>query len=76
MCPLCSTEGVFAQPADNTFILTSVGQLLRRDQLMMTPGGRERTANEFRVLLAGAQFALARVVPTGSPLSIIEACPL
>ena len=38
-------------------------------------GGKERTAEEFRQLLAKAGFALQRVVPTRSPLSLLEAVP-
>lgn len=38
-------------------------------------GGRERTADEFRQLLAQAGFALRRIIPTQSPLSLLEAVP-
>jgi hypothetical protein len=41
--------------------------------LVLTPGGRERTAEEFALLLSSAGFALGRVVPTRSPVSLIEA---
>jgi hypothetical protein len=37
---------------------------------------RERTEEEFRQLLAAADFELARVVPTSCPLSIMEAVPV
>ncbi len=37
--------------------------------------GRERTAHEFRALLAAGGFGLERVVPTGTQLSVIEAAP-
>jgi hypothetical protein len=40
--------------------------------LVMTPGGRERTADQFRRLFSEAGFALQRVVPTDSPFSIVE----
>jgi hypothetical protein len=40
---------------------------------LQVTGGRERTAQEFRELLADAGFALTRVVATRSPLSVIEA---
>jgi hypothetical protein len=40
--------------------------------LVMT-GGRERTAAEFQTLLAASEFELVRVIPTGSPLHIVEA---
>lgn len=38
-------------------------------------GGKERTADEFRQLLAQAGFELRRIIPTQSPLSLIEAVP-
>jgi len=38
-------------------------------------GGKERTAAEFRELLAAAGFTLRRIVPTKSPLSLVEAVP-
>ena len=42
-------------------------------EMMAMPGGRERTAEEFRALFARAGFELTRVVPTQSPLSVVEA---
>ena len=42
-------------------------------EMMLMPGGRERTEEEFRALFASAGFELTRVVPTQSPLSVIEA---
>jgi len=41
--------------------------------MMIHLSGRERTEAEFRTLLAGAGLSLARIIPTASPLSIIEA---
>lgn len=35
-------------------------------------GGRERTADEFTALFAANGFELTRVVPTESPLCVIE----
>jgi hypothetical protein len=40
--------------------------------LVLTPGGRERTAEEFRALLGKAGFELRRVLPTRTPFSILE----
>ena len=40
--------------------------------LVMT-GGRERTVEEHRALLAAAGFKLERVIPTSSPYSLVEA---
>jgi hypothetical protein len=46
------------------------------DVVMLTvPGGRERTADEYRELLAPAGFRVERVVPTASPVSVVEAVP-
>jgi hypothetical protein len=42
-------------------------------EMMMMPGGRERTADEFRALFDGAGFALTRIERTESPLCVIEA---
>ena len=47
-----------------------------RDLNMMAwTGGRERTAEEFRELLDAAGLRLLRVVPTATPLSLVEASP-
>jgi hypothetical protein len=41
-------------------------------EMMMMPGGRERTAEEFAALFARSGFMLTRIVPTESGLSVIE----
>ena len=48
------------------------GKLIDIEMLLM-PGGRERTRDEFASLFKRAGFELARIVPTESPLSVIEA---
>ena len=48
--------------------------LMDLNMLVMT-GGRERTAKEFEKVLADAGFAATRVIPTGSPFSLIESRP-
>ena len=48
------------------------GKLIDIEMLLM-PGGRERTEDEFRSLFDRAGFQLTRIVPTKSPLSVIEA---
>lgn len=46
------------------------------DMVMLAlPGGTERTAAEYGALLAKAGFKLSRVVPTASPVSVVEAVP-
>lgn len=42
-------------------------------EMLVSPGGLERTAEEYRQLLAAAGFRLTRIIPTPSPYSIIEA---
>ena len=58
-------------PAGNTPHLGKIIDL----EMMVMPGGKERTEAEFRALFARAGFALTRIVPTRSPLSVIEARP-
>lgn len=41
--------------------------------MLVIPGGQERTAAEYETLLGKADFRLNRVVPTESPVSIVEA---
>lgn len=53
----------------------SSAKLIDLHMLMTNHGGRERTENEYRGLLEAAGFHLARVVPTSTPWSLIEAKP-
>ena len=41
--------------------------------MLLIPGGKERTLEEYRTLFGNAGFELTRVVPTGAEVSIIEA---
>ena len=50
----------------------SASKLIDIEMLLMT-GGRERTAQEFRDLLAKAGFRLTQIVPTKSPYCVVEA---
>jgi O-methyltransferase domain/Dimerisation domain len=43
--------------------------------MLVTTGGQERSESEYRQLLDSAGFRLARVVPTNSAVSIVEAVP-
>ena len=47
--------------------------LLADLNMLVLTGGHERTAAEYRTLLGGAGFALERIVPTATPLGVIEA---
>jgi hypothetical protein len=50
-----------------------MGKLIDLEMLVFTPGGRERTAAEFATLFEHAGLKLNRVVPTQSPICIVEA---
>jgi hypothetical protein len=43
--------------------------------MLVIPGGKERTEAEYRELYAAAGFRLSRIVPTGSEVSVIEGVP-
>ena len=49
------------------------GKLLDLNMLVMTEGGRERTPGEYALLLEKAGFQLRRIIPTPSPISVVEA---
>ena len=51
------------------------GKMLDLAMLVM-PGGQERTEEEYAALVAKAGFALTRVVPTRSAVSVLEAAPV
>jgi len=42
-------------------------------EMLLLPGGVERTAKEFKALLGRAGFRVTRITPTQCPLSIVEA---
>ena len=50
-------------------------KMLDIEMLVMTVGGKERTAEEFAALFAGSGLRLNRVVPTARPICVIEAVP-
>ena len=54
----------------------ATGYLVDTQMMAMFGSARERTADEFAGLLTEAGFALRRVIPTQSPVRIIEAAPL
>ena len=44
--------------------------------MLVAPGGQERTGDEFATLFATTGFRLTAVVPTGTRLSVIEGVPI
>jgi O-methyltransferase domain len=61
-------EGVVAPGNDPSII-----KLL--DLQMLLIGGKERSEEEFRALYREAGFEMTRIVPTRSPVSILEGIP-
>jgi hypothetical protein len=45
-------------------------------EMLLMPGGRERTEAEFRDLLGKAGFKITRVIPTPAMVAVIEAVPV
>jgi O-methyltransferase domain/Dimerisation domain len=45
-------------------------------EMLVNPGGKERTAEEWAVLLASGGFRLNRIVPTPSLFSVVEGLPV
>jgi hypothetical protein len=44
--------------------------------MLVLTGGRERSVEEYRELLASAGFRLNRVVPTAAQFAVYEALPV
>ena len=59
-------------PADASYDPSKVMDLV----MMLFTGGRERTEKEFSALIAASGWRLNRIIPTASPLSIIEGVPV
>lgn len=68
---LILVERVLPEIAEPTFPAQS--KVMSDLTMLVRTGGRERTANEFRDLLAQAGLRATRIVPTSSPVSVIEA---
>jgi len=49
------------------------GKLLDLNRLAYSEGGRERSPSEYASLLGKAGLSLQRIVPTPSPVSVVEA---
>jgi len=54
-------------------IVQSLAKIIDVEMLVMTHGGYERTEAEFAELFGRAGLRLARVVPTESPVEVLEA---
>lgn len=59
----------FVLPDDDSPHLGKLADMI----MLVVPGGQERTPEEYDELLSKASFKMTRVVPTDSPVSIVEA---
>jgi hypothetical protein len=70
--PLLLIERVLAEqvgPED-------LDDLLADLEMLTNPGGQERTEAEYGALLKGAGFKLERIIPTPTPVKILESVPV
>jgi hypothetical protein len=70
---LLIVEGVYPERIDRS--LESAGAAANDVNMLVCTGGRQRSAEEFRTLLAAAGFRLSRIVPTLARVGIIEGRP-
>jgi hypothetical protein len=70
---LLIVEGVYPPRIDQSE--QSRGAASNDVNMLVSTGGRQRTAEEFRALYAAAGFALSRIVPTPARVSVIEGTP-
>jgi hypothetical protein len=59
-------------PAGDAFAFSKLTDL----NMLVSPGGQERTETEYRALFAAAGFTLNRIIPTGSRFDIVEGLPI
>ena len=70
---LLIVEGIYPERIDQS--PEARGATATDVNMLVSTGGRQRTSTEFRELLAASGFRLARIVPTASRVSIVEALP-
>ena len=62
----------FVLPEDDSEHFGKIADII----MLVIPGGQERTPTEYDELLTKAGFKMTRVVPTETPVSIVEAVPV
>ena len=67
---LLVVEGVYPPRIDQSEL--SRGAAANDVNMLVSTGGQQRSADEFRALFAAAGFALSRIVPTPARVSVIE----
>lgn len=71
---LLIVEGVYPARIDTS--LASRGAAANDVNMLVVAGGRQRSEAEFRELYAASGFRLLRILPTASPVSLIEGQPV
>jgi hypothetical protein len=66
-------EGVYPTRIDQSE--QSRGAAANDVNMLVSTGGRQRAADEFRTLYAAAGFTLSQIVPTPARVSVIEGSP-
>lgn len=62
----------FVVPEGNEMLFAKLSDLV---MLVHTEGGQERTEKEYADLFEKAGYRLGRIIPTETPVSVIEAIP-
>jgi SAM-dependent methyltransferase len=70
---LLIAEGVYPARIDSS--LASRGAAANDVNMLVVSGGRQRSEQEFRSLYDAAGFALTQIVPTASPVCLVEGVP-
>jgi hypothetical protein len=70
---LLIVEGVYPPRIDQSE--QSRGAAANDVNMLVSTGGRQRSADEFRALYTAAGFVLSRIVPTSARVSVIEGRP-
>jgi SAM-dependent methyltransferase len=70
---LLLAEGVYPHRIDAS--LPSRGAAANDVNMLVVTGGRQRSEEEFRALYDAAGFALEKIIPTASPLCLVEGVP-
>jgi hypothetical protein len=72
---LLLVERLMPERVDPEDARARVNLLMDINMMLMSPGGRERREAEHRRLIARAGLQVSAVLPTSSPMAIIEATP-
>ena len=75
VCAACDIKRIGAAEYCIRSAIDPAGYLIDMQMMAMFGSARERTQDEFALLLSEAGFTLQRTIPTQSPVWIVEAVP-